>query len=221
MAFPLSNSSRTVEIDRFTGLLESGAAELGVILSLPQKENLIKHLLLLDRWNRAYNLTSVRDPLEMISRHTFDSLSLLPYLRGDTILDLGTGAGFPGLPLAICDPIRHYVLLDGNGKKIRFVRQTIHELGLERVAVAQCRIESYQPIHKFNTIICRAVASIAHIFSMAFPLLERSGCLLIMKGRYPLEEMQDPSLLNTHLFVHKLFVPELAGERHLIEIRRD
>ena len=200
-------------------LLARGAAALGIALTLEQQQRLLDLLALLAHWNRAYNLTAVRDPLEQVSRHLLDSLAILPYLRGGAVLDLGTGAGLPGLPLAICDPARHYWLLDGNGKKVRFVRQAVLELGLTRVEAVHSRIEPYRPGRKFSTIVSRAVATIAQIQGLAAPLLDRPGCLLVMKGRYPQDELQDPALRELDLAVHKLFVPFLEGERHLIEIR--
>ena len=200
-------------------MLVSGAAALGFALAPVQLERLLGFLALLTRWNRAYNLTAVRDPGEMVPRHLLDSLVILPYLYGESVLDLGTGAGLPGLPLAVCDPDRHYWLLDGNGKKVRFVRQAVLELGLTRVVPVHGRIEAYRPGRKFSTIVSRAVATIAQIQAAAAPLLERPGRLLVMKGRYPQEELQDPALRGLDVAVHKLFVPFLEGERHLIEIR--
>ena len=200
-------------------MLVSGAAALGLALAPVQVERLLGFLALLTHWNRAYNLTAVRDPGEMVPRHLLDSLVILPYLCGETVLDLGTGAGLPGLPLAVCDPERRYWLLDGNGKKVRFVRQAVLELGLTRVVPVQGRIEAYRPGRKFSTIVSRAVATIAQVQAPAAALLERPGRLLVMKGRYPQDELQDPALRDLDLAVHKLFVPFLEGERHLIEIR--
>jgi 16S rRNA (guanine527-N7)-methyltransferase len=199
--------------------LAAGVAALGLTLAPGQGERLLDFLALLARWNRAYNLTAVRDPPEQVSRHLLDSLVILRSLRGESVSDLRTGAGLPGLPLAICAPQRHYWLLDGNGKKVRFVRQAVLELGLTPVQPVHSRIEAYRPGRKFSTIVSRAVATIAQIAGLAVPLLERPGRLLVMKGRYPQDELQDPVLRDLDLAVHKLFVPFLEGERHLIEIR--
>ena len=203
------------------GCLVSGGTALGIPLNAEQIGRLLAFLALLGRWNLAYNLTAVRDPQEQVPRHLLDSLTVLPYLLGDTVLDLGTGAGLPGLPLAICDPDRRYCLLDGNGKKVRFVRQVVMELGLPNVEAVHSRIESYRPGRKFSTIVTRAVAAIAEIHTQAAPLLDRPGRLLVMKGRYPEDELRNPALSDLNLAVHPLCVPFLEGDRHLIEIRRE
>ncbi|HYN79606.1 MAG TPA: 16S rRNA (guanine(527)-N(7))-methyltransferase RsmG [Lamprocystis sp. (in: g-proteobacteria)] len=201
------------------GCLASGGATLGLTLDKAQVGRLLAFLELLGRWNLAYNLTAVRDPVEQVPRHLLDSLAILPYLFGDTVLDLGTGAGLPGLPLAICDPDRRYCLIDGNGKKVRFVRQAVMELGVPNVEAVHCRIESYRPGRKFSTIVTRAVAGITEIQTLAAPLLDRPGRLLVMKGRYPDDELCNPALRDLNLVVHPMCVPFLEGDRHLIEIR--
>jgi len=136
-------------------------------------------------------------------------------------MDLGTGAGLPGLPLAIADPNRRFWLLDSNGKKVRFVRQVVLELGLTNVEPVQSRIESYRPSRKFSTIVTRAVASVAELAVQAAPLLARPGLVLIMKGRYPADELSEGPLAGLDVAVRPLSVPALDGERHLIEIRRE
>jgi 16S rRNA (guanine527-N7)-methyltransferase len=203
------------------GRLRNGAEGLGIALTDTQVERLLAFLQLLAKWSRTYNLTAVRDPDEMVTRHLLDSLSVRPYLSGTRVLDLGTGAGLPGLPLAVCESARHFTLLDGNGKKIRFVRQAAMELGLPNLEAVHCRIESYRPGPKFSTIASRAVAAIHEIHAQAAPLLRTPGRLLVMKGRYPAEELQNPALADLDLAVHPLRVPFLEGERHLIEIRRE
>ena len=186
-----------------------------------QVDRLLGYLGLLAQWSRAFNLTAVRDPAEMLTRHLLDSLSVRRYLYGERVLDLGTGAGLPGLPLAVCESDRHFTLLDGNGKKIRFVRQAAMELGISNLEAVHCRIESYRPGHKFSTIACRAVSAIYEIHAQAVPLLGAPGRLLVMKGRYPADELQNPTLADLNLAVYPLRVPFLEGERHLIEIRRE
>ena len=209
------------EADDRSMRLSRGAAEMGQALTERQIQSLRQFLDLLTRWNRAYNLTAVRDPEDMVPRHLLDSLAIRPFLYGDRVLDLGTGAGLPGLPLAICESERGFRLLDGNGKKVRFVRQAAMELGLENLEGVHSRIESYRPDRKFSTIACRAVAEIREIRDLAWPLLASPGRLLVMKGRYPADELSHPALAELDLAVHPLRVPFLEGERHLIEIRRE
>jgi 16S rRNA (guanine527-N7)-methyltransferase len=209
------------EARQCAAILAEGSAALGVALDGDQSARLLAFVGLLERWNRAYNLTAIRDPAAMVSHHLLDSLAITPYLQGDAILDLGTGAGLPGLPLAIAQPVRRFWLLDSNGKKIRFVRQAVLDLGLSNVEPVQSRIESYRPGRKFSTIVTRAVASTPELYAQTVPLLASPGLLLVMKGRYPGDELGHPALAGLDLRVRPLRVPLLDGERHLIEIRRD
>lgn len=201
-------------------LLALGIETLGLPIGPDPQARLLGFLDLLSRWNRAYNLTAVRDLDAMVIRHLLDSLAVLPYLFGDRVLDLGTGAGLPGLPLAIADPARRFWLLDSNSKKVRFIRQVVLELGLGNVEPVQARIESYRPPEKFSTMVTRAVAAADQVWARSAGLLARPGRLLVMKGRYPDQELEDPALATADLEVHTLRVPFLDGERHLIEIRR-
>lgn len=199
--------------------LDEGLDAMGLDLPEEQRQRLIGFLTLLLRWNRTYNLTAVRDPEAAVTRHLLDSLAVLPYLTGSPVLDLGTGAGLPGIPLAIALPSHRFVLLDGNGKKIRFVRQAALELGLSGVEAVQARMESYRPQQKFATIISRAVAELETLWRAAEPLLATPGRVLLMKGRRPEAELAALSAPNPQC--HRLSVPGLEAERHLIEIRRD
>ncbi len=188
-------------------------------LDAPAREAMIGYLQLLARWNRSFNLTAVRDPLEMVPRHLLDSLAVLPYLREGPVLDAGTGAGLPGIPLAIARPDLAFTLLDGNGKKTRFVRHAVLTLGLENVAVVQDRLEAYRPGQKFATIVARALAATADLARASRHLCADGGTLLAMKGRTADEEtaaLDDPAAV---IAVHPLSVPFLDGERTLIEIR--
>lgn len=206
--------------------LEAGLSALGLASEAPQREALCAYLALLARWNRAFNLTAVQDPLEMVARHVLDSLSVGPYLFGPSVLDLGTGAGLPGIPLAVLYGDRDFVLLDSNGKKTRFVRQAVLELGLTNVEVIQARMESYRPARKFATIVARALATLSELNALAEPLLERPGRMLLMKGRMPSAELEaltpgSGSLTRCDVRIRRLDVPFLIGERHLIEVRLD
>ncbi len=201
--------------------LDAGLAALGLTAGEAQRAGLIAYLALLARWNQAYNLTAVRDPLEMVGRHLLDSLSVGPYLFGDSVLDLGSGAGLPGIPLALLYPDRRFWLLDANGKKTRFIRQALMNLGLTNCEAVQARMESYRPARKFATIVARAVASLSELRALGEPLLDRPGRLLLMKGRTPEAEMEDLTPRPDALMVHRLEVPFVVGERHLIEVRMD
>ncbi len=196
--------------------LSKGLAALGQSVTEVQADQLLQFLALLHRWNQAYNLTAVRDPLEMVPRHLLDSLSISPFLFGDRILDLGTGAGLPGLPLAICHPHRQFLLLDSNGKKIRFLRQVLLQLGLSNVSLSWERMEQHVPSQPYSTIVSRAVASLPQLTALAQAHVQRSGRLLFMKGRFPAEELEALTALSPR--VHELRVPQLGEPRHLVEI---
>jgi 16S rRNA (guanine527-N7)-methyltransferase len=200
-------------------LLVQGAIQLDLEPTAEQISSLLGLIDLLARWNRAFNLTAVRDPLRMVSHHLLDSLALAPYLRGDDVLDVGTGAGFPGLPLAIVQPQRRFVLLDSNGKKVRFVRQAVMELGLQNVEAVQSRIESYRSGEKFATILARAFAPLPDIVRLVSPLLQPQGVLLAAKSRRAGEEMRGVEDSGGDFIQHRLRVPFLDAERSLVEFR--
>lgn len=202
--------------------LEAGLKEMGIELPADRSERMMAFIELLQRWNKAYNLTAVRAPLEMVPKHLLDSLSVRPFLQGDSILDLGTGAGLPGIPLAIVEPERTFRLLDSNGKKTRFVRQLAMELGLENVAAIQVRMESYLPERKFATIVSRAVTSVPDLLAASGPLLARPARLIAMKGLRPRDdELRALEPSPDTLRIHRLKVPFLDGERHLIDLQYD
>jgi len=200
-------------------LLSSGCAEMGIAAEHDQQAAMLQLLELLARWNKAFNLTAVRDPRRMVPHHLLDSLALSPYLQGDRVLDVGTGPGFPGLPLAILQPKRRFVLLDSNGKKVRFVRQAVMELGLTNVEAVQSRIESYRSGEKFATILARAFASLPDIVRLVSPLLQPDGVLLAAKSRRAGEEIQGLGDLDGNSHLHPLQVPFLQAERTLVEYR--
>ncbi|MBK1694788.1 16S rRNA (guanine(527)-N(7))-methyltransferase RsmG [Chromatium weissei] len=195
--------------------LSAGAAQLGLTLTATQHAQLLQLVTLLAQWNQTYNLTAVRDPLAMVARHLFDSLAIAPYLGGATVLDLGTGAGLPGLPLAIIEPQRQFVLLDSNSKKIRFVRQAVMELALLNVEPVLARIETYRTTQPFTTIVSRAVADTEVIDVLRSGLLAGDGRLLLMKGR--LEALPEQPIA-TRQRIHQLRIPFLDATRHVIEI---
>lgn len=169
--------------------LRQGAKSLGLCLATEQEQRLLELIALLAKWNRAYNLTAVRDPLEMVSRHLLDSLAVLPFLTGRRCLDIGTGAGLPGIPLAIMRPDMAFVLLDSNGKKIRFVRQAVLELGLENVEPVHARVEAYVPEAAFDLLIARAFTSLPEMLKLTRHLRGEKGVLLAMKAKLPAAEL--------------------------------
>jgi 16S rRNA (guanine527-N7)-methyltransferase len=174
----------------------------------------------LERWNRKVNLTAIRDRDEMVTAHIDDSLSVLPLLKGRQILDVGTGAGFPGLPLAIVAPEREFHLIDSNNKKIQFVRHVVGLLGLDNVTAVKARGEDYAPGHRFDTVIARALASLPKLVEIAGHHVREDGVFVALKGRYPEEELQQlPDTWRSS--VTELKVPGLeVGSRHAVLLTR-
>ena len=199
-------------------LLEDGLHELGLDDLPGGDELLMEYVTELMNWNRIYNLTSVRKPTDIITRHILDSLSVLPYLRGNRILDIGTGAGLPGIPLAVACPEREFVLLDSSSKKLRFVQQTLGILELENVTLENSRVEDYRPEQLFDTIICRAFSDLPEFYRNAARLCSQDGRLLAMKGVYPMTEiecLEDKAVIDE---VFSLKVPGLDAARHLVSM---
>jgi 16S rRNA (guanine527-N7)-methyltransferase len=202
-----------------TTLLD-GTRALALDLDDAQLARLVAHLDLLDDWNTRMNLTAIRDRPSQLTKHLLDSLTVLPYLQGTRIADVGSGAGFPGIPLAIVEPRRHFTLIESTGKKCRFLEQVREALELGNVEVVQSRAESYKPEVRFDTVLARAVGPIADLVKVAGPLVVGGGRLLAMKGRFPEDELA--ARLNGWKVaaVHRLTVPGLAEERHLVELCR-
>lgn len=185
-------------------------------LSEDQQKKLISFIALLSKWNRAYNLTAIRDPKEMLIRHVFDSLTTIAHLHGSKIIDVGTGPGIPGIPLAIACPALDFVLLDSNGKKIRFVRQAIAELGLDNVTAFQHRVETFTEVGDFDSVLTRAFSDLPDIYAKTKHLLSDNGMILAMKGKIPNEELKN---FSSHVTVLTLKVPYLDEQRHLLCIK--
>ncbi len=193
---------------------------LGIDLTERQQEQLQQYLQLLQRWNKVYNLTAVRDPKQMLPLHLWDSLSVARLVQGDSCLDVGSGAGLPGIPLAVLYPERQFTLLDTNGKKTRFIQQAALELGLKNVQVVQQRVEQWQSDRKFAAIISRAFASLADFVTVSAAHLQDNGVLYAMKGRYPDSEIAELPKGWVLARSHVLDVPGLDAERHLLELMR-
>ncbi|CAA9892412.1 methyltransferase, SAM-dependent methyltransferase, glucose-inhibited cell-division protein [Candidatus Methylobacter favarea] len=197
-------------------ILISGLQSLNLNISKDKVELLLAFIKLIEKWNKAYNLTAVRNREEMVRLHLLDSLAIIPYLEGKRVIDIGTGAGLPGIPLAICLPETRFALLDSNAKKTRFVQQAVLELKLKNVEVCPNRVETYHPEKSFNTVIARAFAALPNIVKSAAHVLSRDGVLLAMKGRRPDSELEQLALKTT---VIPIRVPGIEAERCLIRIQ--
>ncbi|MES3006601.1 MAG: 16S rRNA (guanine(527)-N(7))-methyltransferase RsmG [Pseudomonadota bacterium] len=201
-----------------TKKLQLGLDELGLKLDEHQKSQLLDYLDLLNKWNKAFNLSGVKDSTEMLSRHLLDSLTLVPFIAGNRILDVGTGPGLPGIPLAICFPDKAFILLDSNGKKTRFVFQAKLQLGLANVEVQNTRIEKYHSQELVDIIVCRAFSSLADLVTVTKHLTKSPAKIIAMKGIYPADELAVLPHGFTLVRASKVDVPGNPGERHIIEI---
>ena len=199
-------------------LLVAGARDIGFDLDALGAAALLKLVDELELGNAQFNLTAIRDRLGMLRKHVLDSLTLQPYLRGIRIADIGTGAGFPGLPLAIVNPERRFTLVEATGKKARFVEQTALRLRCGNVRVEHARAENYRPFELFDTVVARALSSLADFAAYAGHLCAPDGRMLAMKGKRPDEEISALPKLFRVLAVHRLKVPGLDDERHLVEL---
>ncbi|UTW03412.1 16S rRNA (guanine(527)-N(7))-methyltransferase RsmG [Amphritea atlantica] len=207
-------------MQQYRNLLEQQCHQIDLQLSDAQYQQLLKYHALLIKWNKAFNLTAVRSPEEMISRHLIDSLSVLPYIDVESLIDVGSGPGLPGIPLAICRPDLPITLLDSNIKKSRFQFQAKAELGLDNVAVIHERVEKYHPEIPFDGVISRAFASLQDMIHWTSHLCSDSGVFLAMKGMYPEEEIELlPESINLRQSI-RLTVPGTDGERHLLMLGR-
>jgi 16S rRNA (guanine527-N7)-methyltransferase len=199
-------------------VLRDGARALGLELTDAEVGKLLQHLDLLDEWGGRMNLTAIRDRPAQLTKHLLDSLSVRPYLRGLRVADVGSGAGFPGIPLAIVAPEIHFVLIESTGKKCRFLEHVRDALGLGNVEVVQSRAEAHQPAARYDTVIARAVGPVADLVRYAGPLVAGGGRLLAMKGRRPDDELAKKLNGWKVVAVHPLRVPGLDEERHLVEL---
>lgn len=202
----------------WTRQLDEGLAALGPSAATAARDQLVRYMTLLVKWNRAFNLTAVRDPTEMVTRHIMDSLAVAPHISSGALCDVGTGPGLPGIPLALLDPQRAVTLLDSNIKKTRFCRQAATELGLRRVDVVHARVEDYRPAEGFATVISRAFASLEDFVASSRHLVAAGGIMLAMKGTHPENELAALPADIDVAAIHRLRVPGLDAERHLIQL---
>jgi len=202
--------------------LAAGLKQMGLHYPVPQQQKLVHYIQLIARWNKAFNLTAIRDVEEMVSKHLLDSLAVQPYVEGSLILDVGSGAGLPGIPFAITSPDKHFVLIDSNGKKTRFLTQAKIDLKLKNLDVIHQRVQDYQPMkdgHRiyFDGITARAYAQTDNILTSTAHLQDENTVIMVMQG------LRDDSINvegYTLLENHKLDVAGLDGERHLLEIKK-
>ena len=200
------------DIKQIERALSHGMQQLG--LDFPC-EGLLHYLTLLHKWNQAYNLTAVRDMDSMVTRHILDSLAILPWVQGTRLLDVGTGPGLPGIPLALANPSLQVVLLDSNGKKIRFLQEVKRALALDNVEIAQTRVENYHPTHAFDTVTSRAFSELKHMLNCTQHLIATDGIWLAMKGRHPETELAG---MNRPYRTEPYTVAGIDGERCCIII---
>lgn len=201
--------------------LDSLIAQTSLDVSERQREQLVGYVELLNKWNKAYNLTSVRDPMEMLVKHILDSIVVSPSLEGNRFIDVGTGPGLPGIPLAIMNQDKEFVLLDSLGKRIRFIKQVIHELKITNVTPVQSRVEEYEAGNGFDAVLSRAFASMVDMVTWCHHLpKQENGLFLALKGHVAQDEIdQLPDWCSVNC-VKSLEVPELEGERHLVILSR-
>lgn len=208
-----------MELDNCRQLLTSQMKTIGVEATDEQLEKLMAYLAMLVKWNKAYNLTAVRDPAEMVSRHLIDSLSVLPWIGSGRLIDVGSGPGLPGIPLAIMHPELDVTTLDSNGKKTRFQVQVKQELGLANLTVEHTRVEQLEG-EAFAQVISRAFASLHDMLTLTAHLCAPDGVFLAMKGLYPEAELQQLPEGFKLQSAHPLNLPHTEGERHLLLLGR-
>nr|WP_275660500.1 16S rRNA (guanine(527)-N(7))-methyltransferase RsmG [Shewanella sp. Isolate13] len=193
-------------------------AEVGLTATEQQKQQLVDFVGMLNKWNKAFNLTSVRDPEQMLIRHIMDSLVVSPHLKGDRFIDVGTGPGLPGIPLAILNPDKEFVLLDSLGKRIRFQKQVQFELGINNISSIESRVEAYQPEELFDGVLSRAFASIQDMLHWCQHLPKQDGCFYALKGQLSEEEMSQMPAGFVVTDTIELNVPKLDEQRHLLRV---
>lgn len=200
-------------------ILAEGIAQLGIDVDAQTQTRLLQYLALLHKWNRVHNLTAVREPKKMVTQHILDCLAVLPYIEGKRLVDVGSGGGLPGIPLALARPQLEVTLLDSNHKKTVFLQQAVIDLQLTNVNVVCARVEDFKPQHPFDLVISRAFSDLGEFARLTRHLCAPGGALLAMKGLHPYEEIaQLPADVSVQQTV-SLEVPGLGATRHLVVMR--
>ena len=201
-------------------ILASGLEALSLDLTDNQQHQLVEFVLLIDKWNKAYNLTSVRCPKQMMVKHILDSLAIVPHLTGENIIDVGTGPGLPGMPLAIAFPDKTFTLLDSLGKRVRFMTQCVHTLKLTNVTPVNSRVENHVGDKPYDIVLSRAFASLKDMLHWCEHLVDSDGQFLALKGQFPQSEIDEVSDHFQVVNTENITVPNLDGERHLVWLRK-
>jgi 16S rRNA (guanine527-N7)-methyltransferase len=211
----LKSNKMTKTCNNLPHLLQCGTHQLGLEISQPTINKFVAYIELLNKWNTIHNLTAITDPEAIVIKHIFDSLSLTPFIKGPGILDFGTGAGLPGIPLSLVLPSYNFVLLDSSDKKTMFLRHVVLTLGLKNILVCTKRIEEFHFDHPFATIVTRATTKVGVVIEKAAHLCEKGGQILIMKGKVPEEELKN---IKNSFELHRVLVPYLNEERHIVRV---
>jgi len=206
--------------DELLFFLKNSLKKCELSVTEDQQLQLIRYVLMMHKWNKAYNLTSVRDPKKMVIKHIIDSIVVAPFLDDIYYIDVGTGPGLPGIPLAIMCPEKQFILLDSLGKRVRFMKQVAYELKIENIEPVQSRVEDYVPDVKIDGVLSRAFASLKDMLHWCQHLVDSDGVFIALKGQLTTAELDELPLEFTLLETVKLDVPDLEGERHIIKIKK-
>ena len=215
----LNNTSSPLS-DALSASFDKVAVNLEFPISELQKQQLINYVLLIDKWNKTYNLTSVRNPQDMLIKHIFDSIVVSPHLHGNHFVDVGTGPGLPGIPLAIMNPDKTFLLIDSLGKRVRFIKQSLYELKMNNVTAMQIRVEDLTITEPFDGVLSRAFASLKDMLHWCQNMTDENGLFLALKGQVNHLELDEIPTGFTVVDCVNLAVPNLQGERHLIKVKK-
>ncbi|WP_293751476.1 16S rRNA (guanine(527)-N(7))-methyltransferase RsmG [uncultured Paraglaciecola sp.] len=213
------NDQHTLENELLT-VLKDSLKNCDLIVTEEHQQQLIHYVLMMHKWNRTYNLTSVREPQQMVIKHIVDSIVVAPYLDKTIYIDVGTGPGLPGIPLAIMCPDKQFILLDSLGKRVRFMKQVAYELKIDNIQPVQSRVEDFEPSEEIDGVLSRAFASLKDMLHWCQHLVNSHGVFLALKGQLPKDELEELPLGFILQETIKLDVPGLEGERHIVKIKK-